>query len=199
MFVGEQEIKELSSFFGKRYKYWLDFSKYHCSKNGLKGEEEDVLMKVIEDVWSKDKKKLFEMYRQKSTNGTGLDFYILKMLRVYIKMPKAPYRWKYHTRVVKKKEVETYDNLPVIEYELEQDLGDTLDMVKDLIYCNHFSKEVIRILEWIFIKGNKDFENWPGAEKKEVLEDVFEKALEVLRKQVTGERDKDGQLSIFNL
>jgi hypothetical protein len=88
----------LANYISKRYENWLDYSRFHCKKNNLEGEERDVLNEVLENVWGKDHNKLFKLFQQKKKNGTGLDFYVLNIIRVYIKMPTGPYRWKYHTR-----------------------------------------------------------------------------------------------------
>lgn len=189
----------LSDFIGARYERWLDFSRYHCSKNGLEGEEEDVLMKVIEDLWQKDFSKLYGLYKQKTKDGTGLDFYVLKMLRIYIKMPKAPYRWKYHTRKLDFVDEAKFDSYDIVEPDIhEKELDETMEAIQNLIYCNHFSLPVIRILEWILVKGNKDFSNFPAAKNPEMIEKTYEKALLVLKNKYLGEKkDPDGQLSIF--
>lgn len=191
--------KILSEYFNERYERWLDFSRYHCSKNGLAGEEEDVLMKVIEDIWQKDHQMLYDLLNQKKSNGTGIDFYILRILKIYITMPRSPYRWKYHTRKLNYVESPNFELYNNYEEEIRQEeLSDTLELLKKSIYCNHFSLIVVKVLEWILVKGNKDFLKWPGKESSELLEKTYEKALFVLKKQFLGQKkaQKD-QLSLF--
>lgn len=92
----------LIQYVNRAYARLLDFSTYHCRKQGLVGEEVDVLNEAFIDLLKKDETYLLKMLSKRGKNGyTELDYYILKLIRTYTMSETAPYKHKYRSRTPK--------------------------------------------------------------------------------------------------
>jgi len=88
--------KEIAKYFSERYPRWLEYAEYQADSNNLAGEGGDLLNFVLLDLLNKGNDLILQLYLQDKDNYSGLDFFILKMLRVNATSKTAPYKWAYH-------------------------------------------------------------------------------------------------------
>jgi hypothetical protein len=106
----------LSNYIAKAYDRLLDFSTYHCHKQGLAGEEVDILNEVFIDLLKKEESFLLELLSKEKKDGyCELDYLVLKLIRTYTSSPTAPYRWKYSSRTPKDENIQDLSLLNKID------------------------------------------------------------------------------------
>lgn len=93
---------EIKNYFTERYPRWLEYANYHADTNGMPGEGEELLNECLSQLLAKYTDEDIErMYHNRGRGGKenkyrGLDYNLLKIIKLNAKMPQAPYRWKYH-------------------------------------------------------------------------------------------------------
>jgi len=108
-------MTEIEKYVNKRYKAWLDYSKFKCSSQGLESESIDVLNSVLIEVLSKDEAFLTDLYQKKKGPYRELDFFILKIIAVYASSDTAPYRAKYRNKLPIDANIEDISRLDIID------------------------------------------------------------------------------------
>ncbi len=87
-------IKEVNNYITKRYERWLDYSRYHCGRQGMADEEGDLLNEVMISLLEKPEEKLLELYNKKHKQYRELDYFVLRMIKMNATSDTAPYRHK---------------------------------------------------------------------------------------------------------
>lgn len=90
---------KLDEYITKAYDRLLDFSRYHCSMQGMGDESVDLLNEVLIDLLKKDEAFLLGLLLKQRERWTELDYYILNLIKTYCSSPTAPYRWKFGNRL----------------------------------------------------------------------------------------------------
>lgn len=120
-------MTEIEKYINKRYKAWLDYSKFKCGNQGFESESTDVLNSVLIEVLSKDEAFLTDLYQKKKGPYRELDFFILKIIAVYASSDTAPYRAKYRNKLPIDANIEDMSRLDIID-EKNSD-GDTAGQI----------------------------------------------------------------------
>ena len=88
-------IEEIRKYITKRYERWLDYSRYHCTMQGMAGEEVDLLNEVMLNLLEKSEEKLLGLYNKKHEQYRELDYFVLRMIKMNAASDTAPYRHRY--------------------------------------------------------------------------------------------------------
>ena len=161
----------------ERYARWLDYSKYHCDLTGLHDESVDLLNEVLISLLKKDESKLLELYSKKKGKYREIDYYVLRMVKLNVTSPLAPYRWK-HKPIPKNENVEI-STLSLVDFiQTTEDFEDqqkAYDRQTKLIQWvlrsadfTEFERDVFNF----YMSGGK-FEEWPGGDTLRKLSSTF--------------------------
>jgi hypothetical protein len=183
--------KELEKYITKAYARLLDYSTYHCSRQGLVGEEVDVLNEVMADLMKKEESYLLELMHRKKNGYTELDFLILDMIKTYTMSDTAPYRHRYRNRIQVDDNVKDLSRLDLIDEEYQDvdhnaEILEQMRMVREIVAALELSEKAYRIFSWKFFEGEA-FSEWPGDEDKAYLYEVYNKVLEMVKDRIKGE------------
>ena len=90
-------MADIRAYINRRYERWLDYSKFNCTLNKLYDQSGDLLNEVLIMVLVKEESFLIKLFSQKKQGYTGLDFYILSLIKMNSHSLTSPYRYKYRT------------------------------------------------------------------------------------------------------
>lgn len=182
--------KELESYINKAYNRFLDYSTYHCSMQGMQGEEVDVLNEVFIDILKKDEGYLLDLLSRKKNGYTELDFFILDMIKTYTMSDTAPYRWKYRNKIQIDDNLKDLSRLDIADQEGEEVdnkiiIFNKMKKVRDALDSLGLSERAYQIFVYKFFSG-ESFSEWKGSETKVYLYEVYNKVLEMVKERVNG-------------
>ena len=199
------ENREIDLYISTRYQHWLEFSDYHADLVGLTGHGNDILNEVLCNFFNQVKtkpEKLESLFNEKKDGYTGLDFFIMKAIKLNCQSKTAPYRWKYlkiqtdenvnRDQIPERNtdqfedpfaedETESIDNneLTALRHSVVRDILDELDV--SILYK--------RIFIWKFFDENA-FTRWPGGETiyqvKKIFYDVLEQITQRRKRKIWG-------------
>jgi len=72
----------IDDYITKCYTRWLDYARYHASLASIPDQAEDVLNEVLVSLLEKKVSKLTSLLNEKKDQYTGLDFYVLRMIKL---------------------------------------------------------------------------------------------------------------------
>jgi len=183
--------QELSDYISKRYNRWLDYSKYHCTLNGMKDEAGDVLNEVMDSLLRKDENELNRLFCKKQGQYRELDYYVLRMIKLNVTSDFAPYKWKYPKLPIDAhKEFST-----IITYagETEDPEYDEIDIPGKILMMTNKVRYIFenleipelsrRIFEYRFFQNEK-FSDWPGPECNTTLYSEFNYVKDIIKKKI---------------
>ena len=181
--------KEVEKYIGKRYDRWLDYASYHCSLNGLAGEEVDVLNEVLLSLLQKDESTVINLLNTRSGQYRELDFFVLSMIKLNATSDTAPYRAKYKsiptdvntdwTRIDIEDELTDQDDRSGYVYERMTDLRTIIDQM-------YFGPRAMAIFEFKFFQDG-DFKQWPGTENIKELYAIYSEIRKTIKRKLNGE------------
>ena len=133
-------IKEVRNYITKRYERWLDYSTFHCERQGMYGEGGDLLNEVMINLLEKPDDQLIELYNSKSKQYRELDFFVLRMIKINATSDTAPYRHK-------KKTVPTDDNVNYFYLEIEDAAYEEDDIPGEIMRKTNIIREALEDIE----------------------------------------------------
>jgi len=187
-------MTEINTYIEKRYSSWLDYSRYQCSIAGMQGEEIDVLNEVMDNLLRKSELKLQKLFSvkkiEKGKECTELDFFVQKMIKLYVHSPTAPYRAKMRRiPYVKVKNISRLNVADVVDYEEIDHSGYVLERMREirtLIESMGFSEKAMAIFEYRFFEDG-NVKDWPGTEKPKEIYCLYARIMKILKKKINGE------------
>lgn len=181
--------KEIDKYISKRYRYWLDYARYHCGLCGISDESEDVLNEVILSLLNKSEAKLELLFASKKGQYTELDFYVLRMIKLNASSPTSPYQSKYKSIPVDANV--DYSTLEIEDFcDGETDRSgyilDRMHEIRNMIEELGFSEKAMAIFEFRFFQDGA-FKDWDGDESIKELYDQYSKIMRVVKMKRNGE------------
>ena len=178
---------EINQYIEKRYKRWLDYSSFHCSRAGIADESADVLNEVVVALLEKDEDKLIKMYNVVKKGYREIDFFVLRMIKLNIYSATSPYQSRY--KKWKYTEVE-FSRLNICdEFEEEDDMPARIltqyNKVREIIDELNLSEKAIHIFYYRFFQ-EMPFSKWQGPEKKEELYETYGNIVKLIREKLNG-------------
>ncbi len=85
---------ELSNYMNKRYPNWLEYAQFHASQSGYPELGGDLLNEVLIAVLGKEEPFLIGLAKQKKNGYSGLDYYILNLIKRNATSKTSPFRYK---------------------------------------------------------------------------------------------------------
>lgn len=180
---------EINNYIEKRYGRWLEYTTYHCSRNGIKDEANDVLNEVLCSLLQKNEKFLNRLLDTKKNGYTELDFFVLRMIKLNVTSSTSPYQSKY-------KAIPADGNVDYTCLEIEDIMEDQTDKSKIVLDEIHQVREAFesldlsplakRIFEFHFFQ-NENFCDWPGKETQNQLYEIYNGVLMLIKRKIKGE------------
>lgn len=106
----------LKDYINQRHPRWMDYAEYHASLADTPDEGENILNTVLEAILKKNPEKLQELLDSKMGEYTGLDFFVLRMIKLYA-----------HSNTLSEPLIEREDRITLTREELEH-LAETVVM-----------------------------------------------------------------------
>ena len=178
----------INKYITERYPRWLDHAEYHCSLKGISDEAIDILNEVMVDLLKKDIRKLTSLYIEQKDKYRGLDFYVLRMIKLNVYSPTSPYQSRYK----KANEELNFDFSrhyynPEVEEEEDRPgkIMERVDMVRKAYETIYLSEHAKEIFEFKFFHGCS-FSEWTGPESKKELYDIYNSIIDMIRDKING-------------
>lgn len=182
-------FQDLNRYISKRYYRWLDYSRYHCQINKMKGEERDVLNEVLVSLLEKDQDKILKMLSCSKDGYTELDFFIMRMVYLNITSSSSPYQIKNANRVVNKDiNIERID-LPdesEVSVDRSEEILAKMRKVRGILDELELSPRVHQIFVFHFF-GGESFKKWEGPEKMSDLYATYNKVKDMVKRRISNE------------
>ena len=165
----------INDYVSKRYKSWLDYSRYYCRMAKMEGEECDVLNEVLLSLLQKDEQKLLKLLEQPKDGYTALDWFVIRMLNRNITSPSSPYRQKRICRHIDRNV--DYSKMKIEDIkEQEEDrpaeICAKMNKVRSAIDEIPLSPRARQIFSFRFFCG-ENFKEWEGPESLARLYEVY--------------------------
>lgn len=185
--------KQIENYITKRYSRWLDYAEYHCTLQKLDDQANDVLDEVLLMLLKKPEKDLLALYeKKKEMKGieyTELDFYILRMLKLNITSPTAPYRHKTRSTIIDNNA--DISSMEVIdEVDCSRDRSgkavEQMRLVRETLEELPITPREKEVFEWNFFHGNP-LSEWTGPESSSDLYETNNWIRLMLKRELTGE------------
>lgn len=184
--------KRIDEYITSAYSRLLDYSTYHCTKQGLVDEEVDVLNEVLVDVLRKDEDFILALINSKKPDGwCEMDYFLLDMIRTYTMSDTAPYRHKYKNKFYSDENTTDLSRLNIIDEEDESPdraavIFSQMEEIRSTLDKLGLSPKAKEIFSWKFFAG-ESFTDWKGKESKSELYDTYNKVFDMVRSEITGE------------
>lgn len=166
----------------------MDHATYHCSLKGIPDEAMDILNEVMVDLLKKDIRKLTALYNEQKDHYRGLDFYVLRMIKLNVYSPTSPYQSRYKkasedlnfdfSRHYYNPEVEEDDDKP-------GKIMERFDLVRKVYESIYLSKQAKEVFEFKFFHGCS-FSEWTGPESKKELYDIYNSIIDLIKQKIKG-------------
>lgn len=157
-------IDDVRSYINERYCGWLDYSTFHCNNSGLPGEGVDLLNEVLINLLEKPDDMLIGLLQRRRNGNTrksknaeyrDLDFFVLRMIRMNVISPTAPYRHKFHhssrSAVDENADWETLEREDVEDSYISRLVGNNdIDEPAEIIRLTNIIREGIEDIEPFF-------------------------------------------------
>lgn len=179
----------INNYITKRYERWLDYSRYHCGKAGIPYEASDVLNETLYSLLQKPDSLLTDLLSMKNGNQTGLDYFVLKMIKRNVLSPTSQYQNKY-------KPFPTDENTDYTRLEIEEFSDEPNDRsaevlakfrkVREIFENLNLSPLAARVFEFHFFQ-DRSFREWKGKETRKQLYAIYNGVHELIYWKISGE------------
>lgn len=181
--------ESVNKYIAERYERWLDYSVYHCGKAGIPSEASDVLNETLYYLLLKPENLLDDLLSMKNDECTGLDYYVLKMIKRNALSPTSQYQSKYRTFPVD-------ENTDYACLEIEDSPDETEDRsadvlakfrkVRDVFENLNLSPLAARVFEFHSFQ-DRSFREWKGKETRKQLYAIYNGVHELIYWKISGE------------
>lgn len=179
----------INNYITKRYERWLDYSVYHCGKADISNEASDVLNETLYSLLQKPEHLLNDLLAMRNGNQTGLDYFVLKMIKRNALSPTSQYQNKYRT-------LPTDENTDYTRLEIEDSIDDSEDRSANALAKFHKVRKVFenlnlsplatRVFEFHFFQ-DRSFQEWEGPETRKLLYETYRGVRELIYWKISGE------------
>lgn len=179
----------VNNYIAKRYERWLDYSAYHCEKAGIPDEASDVLNETLYSLLQKPDSLLNDLLAMRNGDQTGLDYFVLKMIKRNALSPTSQYQSKY-------KPFPVDENTDYTRLEIEDSPDDSEDRSANTLAKFHKVREIFenlnlsplatRVFEFHFFQ-DRSFQDWEGPEARKLLYETYRGVRELIYWKISGE------------
>lgn len=176
---------EISNYLNTRYYRYLDYAQYHASRVGIPDESLDILNEVLLSLLEKPEEKIVSLYNEKKDGYTGLDFFVLRMIRLNVISPTSPYRHKY-------KPIPVNTNVNHSDLEIEDEEYNENDRPSQILEQTHLIRGVLdelcipdydkRVFMWRM--SGEAWSDWDGPETVRELFGTFYKVRNNVKEEI---------------
>lgn len=153
--------KEIYDYTQSQYDKWLEITRRICQYYHAKDEAEDFLNEILVSVLQKDENKIIKLLHKKNEVYTDLDYYIIKMIKLNICSPKAPFQQKYGKNIPPINTSIPLHSLQV--YDQDENDIDRINLIWNIfnkLDISDFDRDIFR---FCYVE-NKKFTAWAGPE-----------------------------------
>lgn len=178
----------INKYIEKRYKYWMDYALYHCTRAGIQDEATDVMNEVMAMLLEKGDDFIRGLYDKKDSKYRELDYFVLRMIKLNVQSPTSPYQHKY-------KPIPADDNVDFQRMDLVDESDEEEDQAERILDMMHqvrtaldgldLSPKAKAVFSFKFFQG-ESFTDWPGKESKKELYDIYNGVLQMIRDTING-------------
>lgn len=184
---------EINNYITKRYKNWLEHSRFFCARANMAGQEIDVLDEVLLYVLKRDESFLMELLSkdkvQKGQKLTELDFFILRAIKINIYSETSPYRQKnrqfFKTANVEVSKLRIADMQDENETDHAGYVFDRWNQIREIVYEMGFSQQALAIFEFKFF-NDESFCDWNGPETERQLYCIYSRMRKIIKDKISG-------------
>lgn len=183
-----ENIEIIRKYIAERYRGWLDYSNYHCSRAGIPNEGVDVLNEVLCDLLQKPIDILIGLYNRKGNEFTELDFFVLRMIKLNAVSLTSPYRHKYRYLSIDREF--DYSLLQIEDKEDESEdipafILEKTQEIRDIIENLDLSPLARKVFEHRFLHG-EPFTDWDGPESEKYLYETYAEVVKLIQNYRNG-------------
>lgn len=172
--------KPLDTFITAHYAQWVEYAAYHVRQSRLAIEPAEVVNDVLCTLLERDVAKLERLMNARNKDGTELDFFVMRIIKISVHSPRSPFRYQRGQHCTDRLE-DSIRTIPVLAPEFDQE--DAYRQVKQVLEELQLSELSKRIFAWRVIEG-KPFAEWPGKESQKFLYDTFNRILLIISAKI---------------
>lgn len=173
-------MPDLNTFITSHYPRWVEYATYHVRQSRLPVDPAEVVNDVLCTLLERDVAKLERLMNARNKDGTELDFFVMRIIKISIHSPRSPFRYQRGQTQTDRLE----DNIRTLSAEApEFDQVDAYMQVRQVFDTLQVSGLSKRIFVWRFFEG-KSFAEWPGAESQKFLYDTFNRILLIISAKI---------------
>lgn len=175
-----ENTNNLHEYIAHAYGRWVEYAAYHVRQSRLPIDPAEVVNDVLCTLLERNASKLERLMNVRNKDGTELDFFVMRIIKISIYSPRSPFRYQRGQHCTDRLE-DSIRTIPVLAPEFDQE--DAYQQVKrtfDELQLSELSK---RIFAWRVFEG-KPFAEWPGAESQKFLYDTFNRVLLIISAKI---------------
>ena len=170
----------LDNFITTHYPQWVEYATYHVRYSRLPIDPAEVVNDVLCTLLERDVSKLEHLMNARNKDGTELDFFVIRIIKISIHSPRSPFRYQRGQHCTDRLE-DSIRTLPAPTPDFNQeDAYMQVRQVFDTLQVSELSK---RIFAWRFFEG-KTFAEWPGPESPKFIYDTFNRILLIISAKI---------------
>ena len=170
----------LNKYITTHYPQWVEYAAYHVRHSRLPIVPAEVVNDVLCPLLERDMAKLERLMNARNKDGTELDFFVMRIIKISIHSPRSPFRYQRGQHCTDRLE-DSIRTLMVPTPDFDQD--DAYMQVRQVFDTLQVSELSKRIFAWRFFEG-KSFAEWPGAESQKFLYDTFNRILLIISAKI---------------
>lgn len=171
---------DLNTFITTHYPQWVEYAAYHVRQSRLPIDPTEVVNDVLCTLLERDTAKLKRLMNARNKDGTELDFFVMRIIKISIHSPRSPFRYQRGQHCTDRLE-DSIRTIPVLAPEFDQE--DAYQQVKRVLDGLQLSELSKRIFVWRLFEG-RPFAEWPGAESQKFLYDTFNRILLIISAKI---------------
>lgn len=173
-------FSDLNNFITTHYPQWVEYASWHIRHSRLLIDPAEVVNDILCTLLERDRQKLKRLMNARNKDGTELDFFVMRIIKISIHSPRSPFRYQRGQHCTDRLE----DNIRTLSDEApEFDQEDAYMQVRQVFDALQLSALSKRIFAWRFWEG-KPFAEWSGPESQKFLYDTFNRILLIISAKI---------------